>query len=94
VQQSLQRIASAEEIARYAAVPPGYDGTLHTSSRVVIEALARRSGRWRRLRAVVLPPETLRVWWHATGRVVDAAFGVIDAFSARLTSALRRRAAA
>lgn len=94
VQQSLQRIASAEEIARYAAVPPGYDGTLHTSSRVVIEALARRSGRWRRLRAVVLPPETLRVWWRATGRVVDAAFGVIDAFSARLTSALRRRAAA
>ncbi|MDQ1680789.1 MAG: hypothetical protein QOI42_1648, partial [Frankiaceae bacterium] len=94
VQQSLQRIATAEEVARYAAAAPTYDATLQSASRVVIEAIARKSGRWRRMRAVALPPETLRVWRRSVAGTFEAVSGVVDAFVERLSNAFRRRAAA
>lgn len=68
VRSALGRITRAEEQHRYAAQPDGVPGSLATDLRSIRHALRGRRSRRRTLRAVMLPPSTMRavsLWWSA-----------------------------
>src|SRR5690606_19869498 len=72
VGDALALLARAEERARYARHPDAPDG-LVDAVRVVRRGLAERSSRATRVRAVLVPPSTLRRWRLAASRLLTRA---------------------
>ncbi|HWC35755.1 MAG TPA: DUF3488 and transglutaminase-like domain-containing protein [Mycobacteriales bacterium] len=90
VRSALGRLTLAEEEHRYAAQPGSADATLAADLRLIRAALRRRQSRRRGLRALVLPPSTLRrvgAWWSA---MADSLDDVRPARRARQTRRPRR----
>ena len=83
----------AEELSRYAKNGPLFDPDIESSARIVTDSLYAAARRRTRLRALVIPPETLRVWRAAVGNAVAVTFEIIDKLSARVTSVFVRRTA-
>ncbi|MCU1675296.1 MAG: transglutaminase domain protein [Frankiales bacterium] len=90
VRHALETVARAEEIANYAKVPPPADPEIGSSSRIVRDALFAAASRRRRLRAIVLPPETMRTWRRSVGAFVGRLFELFDTLVTRVTSLGRR----
>ncbi|MDQ1682883.1 MAG: hypothetical protein QOH99_1424 [Frankiaceae bacterium] len=90
---SLATVARAEELSRYAKSAPPFDPDLESSARIVSDSLYAAANRRTRLRALVVPPETLRVWRTAIANAVATFFDVMDRVTARVTSMFVRSAA-
>lgn len=87
--QAVERIALAEERARYAPTPqPGAD--LASDVRTVRRALTARATRGARWRARLLPPSVLRSYRRTAGRCLDV-FAWLDLLGARLRGRLPHR---
>lgn len=86
--EALGRLAVAVEQARYAATgpTPAQTAGLPADVRLVRSALARRRRVGRRVRAVLLPPATLRTAGAWTSARVADAFDLVD----RVGAAVRR----
>jgi transglutaminase-like putative cysteine protease len=85
---ALQRLAKAEERARYARTPDTVQ-TLRTDVRTVRDAFAGAVDRRTRWRARLAPPSTLASLRGTGARALDA-FDRLDVLSARLRARLRR----
>lgn len=96
VAAEVERLATAEERARYARTAPAVDG-LEASARTVRHALLATLPRWRRLVATVLPASSLRrmrSWVDAATGAVERSREVVRAWLARgVRAVLRRRPA-
>ncbi|MFD0528005.1 hypothetical protein ACFQ1I_14070 [Kitasatospora arboriphila] len=91
-QAAAGRVALATEQVLYARetgpVPPLGADVLATR-----EALRASVGRYGRLRAVLLPPSAVRLWWRATervGAVQQAVRGRFDTVAGAVRTAVRR----
>jgi transglutaminase-like putative cysteine protease len=80
--QALDRVASAEERARYARSPAA-GGSLRADELAVRRAVARNATRWQRWRARLLPASTLDPVWAAMRQAPDV-FGWLDAAALRM----------
>ena len=85
---ALNRIARAEERARYATVPLG-PGTLRADTVAVRRALSREADPPARWRAVLLPASTLAPAREALGHSLDV-FGWMDVAGLRLRDRIRQ----
>jgi hypothetical protein len=88
--QALDRIARAEERARYATVPLG-PGTLRADTATVRRALWREAGWPARWRAWLLPASTLTPIRQGLQQSLDV-FGWMDAAGLRLRDKIRQQA--
>ncbi len=90
---SLQTIAHAEELSRYARTGPLHEPDLEATAGVVVDALSAAASRPARVRSIVLPRETLRSWRDGVGAAVRAAFEAGDRLSLRASRLFSRSAA-
>lgn len=89
---ALDRIADAEERARYAPVPPERSGTLRQDVGTVRRGLSGETGAVRRWRAWLMPPSTLAPVGSGLQQVLDV-FGWMEAAGNRLAGRRERRRA-
>ncbi|MDQ1701968.1 MAG: hypothetical protein QOF57_1220 [Frankiaceae bacterium] len=87
---SLQTIAQAEELSRYSRTGPLHDSELESTARVVVDSLVGAARRLPRVRSIVLPPETLRIWRVGVGSATASAFEFVDRVIARVTGIFTR----
>ena len=90
-QGSLATLARAEEYALYAKSAPPGDPDIDASARIVTDSLLSAASRMRRVQAMVVPPETLRVWRSGVGGALTSTFEAVDRLSAWVTSPFVRR---